>query len=266
MALPLGLERTWLYRRFIMGSVVQEVRARYAGSLLGTLWALLQPLSLIGIYSIVFSSIMRPGLEGGDHPLSYTIFLCSGLLLWMFFVELLSNTTNIFVRNGGLLKKVNFPRLTLPIITLLSALLNYAIIMAIFFLLLLVAGAPLSWALLYIPLVVLVTAGFAIGLGLAFATINVYYRDVAQLLAIITQLWFWLTPVVYPMSVVPERFHWLLAWNPIVPLVEAMHVMFLAGTKPDFSAIIAPSVFMLFSLALGVLVYFRLGADMTDEL
>jgi lipopolysaccharide transport system permease protein len=266
MALPLGLDRTWSYRRFILGSVTQELRSRYAGSLFGILWALLQPLSLILIYSVIFSSIMQPGLPAEGRAFAYTVYLCSGLLLWMFFVELLTRSTGIFVQNGGLLKKVNFPRLTLPIIALLSALLNYAIIMGVFLVLLIVAGfLPGSAALHALPAVA-ITAGFAIGLGLACATINVYYRDVEQFIAIVTQLWFWLTPIVYPVSIVPERFHVFLDWNPMVPLVEAMHAIFLAGTAPNASSLMFPAITALVSLMLGAWVYFRLGSDMTDEL
>ena len=266
MALPLGLDRTWSYRRFIFGSVMQELRSRYAGSLFGILWALLQPLSLILIYSVIFSSIMQPGLPAEGRAFAYTVYLCSGLLLWMFFVELLTRSTGIFVQNGGLLKKVNFPRLTLPIIALLSALLNYAIIMGVFLVLLIVAGfLPGSAALHALP-VVAITAGFAIGLGLACATINVYYRDIEQFIAIVTQLWFWLTPIVYPASIVPERFHVFLDSNPMVPMVEAMHGIFVAGTAPDASSLVFPAIIALVSLMLGAWVYFRLGSDMTDEL
>ena len=265
MALPLGLNRTWAYRRFIFGSVGQELRARYAGSLLGGLWVLLQPLALIVIYSVIFSSIMRPGLPDETRPFAYTVYLCSGLLLWMFFVELLTRSTGIFVQNGSLLKKVNFPRLALPIIALLSALLNYAVIMGVFFVLLIVVGfLPGAIALSALPIVA-IAAGFAIGLGLACATINVYYRDVEQFIGIITQLWFWLTPIVYPVTIVPERFHGFLMWNPIAPLVEAMHAIFMEGRAPIWSSLTAPAVTALVGLVLGAWVYFRLGSDMTDE-
>lgn len=113
---------------------------------------------------------------------------------------------------------------------------------------------------------VAITAGFAIGLGLACATINVYYRDIEQFIAIVTQLWFWLTPIVYPVSIVPERFHVFLDWNPMFPLVEAMHAIFVAGTAQDVSSLMFPAITALVCLMLGAWVYFRLGSDMTDEL
>ena len=109
-------------------------------------WALLEPLTLIVIYSVIFSQLMRPGLSGYDQPYAYTVFLCSGLLMWMFFVELLTRSVGLFVENGDLLKKVQFPRLTLLIIALLAALLNYAIIMLWFVMLLVWADfSPGLW-------------------------------------------------------------------------------------------------------------------------
>ena len=266
MQLPLGISATWAYRRFVLGSVTQEVSARYAGSLLGALWAILQPLTLIIIYSVIFSRVMSPGLPGYQQPFAYTVFLCSGLLLWMFFVELLTRSVSIFVQNGGLLKKVNFPRLTLPIIALLAALLNYGIIMMLFFILLVMGDfTPGIVSVGALP-VILIMAAFAVGLGLLGATINVYYRDVEQFTIVLTQFWFWLTPIIYPPEIVPAHFRVIFEWNPVFPLVAAMQDIFLRGIWPEWSALIYPTVAAVCLLFIGALVYFKLGGDMTDEL
>ena len=263
--LPLGIAETWAYRRFILGSVLQELRARYADSLLGAIWAVLQPLALIVIYSVIFSQLMSPRLPGYTQPYAYTVFLCSGLLLWMFFAELLTRCVGLFVHNGGLLKKVSFPRLTLPVIALLAALLNYLIIMVLFFALLVLTDfVPGVVALAALP-VLGIMAGLAIGLGLLGATINVYYRDVEQFTGVLTQFWFWLTPIIYPAEVVPDHFRSIFEWNPIFPLVAAMQDVFLRGLWPDWASLIYPASVAFASLCLGALVYFRLGQDMTDE-
>jgi lipopolysaccharide transport system permease protein len=265
MQLPLGIAETWAYRQFILGSVFQELRARYAESLLGGVWALVQPLTLIVIYSVIFSQLMRPGLSGYDQPYAYTVFLCSGLLLWMFFVELLTRNVGIFVENGGLLKKVQFPRLTLPIIALLAALLNYAIIMLWFGLLLVWADFFPGIAVMGALPVIVIVAGFAVGLGLLGATVNVYYRDVQHFTGVLTQFWFWLTPIIYPLEIVPQGYRTVFEWNPILPLVAAMQDIFLRGAWPNWYALAYPAVMSLAALCVGALVYFRLGQDMTDE-
>jgi lipopolysaccharide transport system permease protein len=222
-------------------------------------------LALIVIYSVIFSKLMTTRLPGYEQPYAYTIFLCSGLLLWTFFAELLTRCVGLFVQNGGLLKKVNFPRLTLPLIALFSALLNYLIIMALFFGLLLVAGATPGFEVLGALPVVAIVSGFAVGLGLLGATVNVYYRDVEQFTAVSTQFWFWLTPIIYPVAIVPEQYRYVLEWNPILPLVVAMQDVFLRGTLPHWGSLLYPALIAAASLGLGAWVYFRLGQDMTDE-
>ncbi len=265
MRLPLGIEATWGYRRFILGSVIQEVRAKYAESLLGAMWAVLQPLTLIVIYSVIFSQVMAPNLPGYDQPYAYTVFLCSGLLLWIFFLELLTRSVGVFVQNGGLLKKVNFPRLSLPLIALLSALLNYLIIMVLFIALLLLTGFVPGQSMVAAIPVIIITAGFAVGLGLLGATLNVYYRDIEQLTVVLAQFWFWLTPIIYPPQVVPDHFRSVFEWNPIFPLVVAMQDVFLRGVWPQWQTLMFPTVSALLALCLGALVYFKLGDDITDE-
>lgn len=266
MPLPLGIAETWAYRRFVIGSVFQEFRTRYAQSLLGSVWALLEPLTLIVIYSVIFSQLMRPGLSGYDQPYAYTVFLCSGLLMWMFFVELLTRSVGLFVENGDLLKKVQFPRLTLPIIALLAALLNYAIIMLWFVMLLVWADFSPGLVVMGALPIIFIAAGFAVGLGLFGATINVYYRDAAHLTGVLTQFWFWLTPIIYPLEIVSEGYRSFFEWNPVLPLVVAMQGIFLRGEWPQWHTLLFPTLVAFSALCLGALVYFKLGGDITDEL
>ena len=264
--LPFGIAETWAYRRFVLGAVVQEFRARYVESLLGALWAVLQPLTLIIIYSVIFTQLMSPKLPGYSQPFSFTVFLCAGLLLWMFFAELLTRCVGLFVQNGGLLKKVSFPRLTLPLIALLVALLNYCIIMCLFLVLLVITGFTPGLEVLSALPVILIMAGFAVGLGLLGATINVYYRDVEQFTGVLTQFWFWFTPIIYPMEIVPANLRFIFEWNPLLPLVVAMQDIFLRHSPPSWNSLLYPLTMAGVFLSLGAVTYFRLGKDMTDEL
>ena len=265
-SLAQSLLRTWDYRHFILGSVYHELRSRYTGSLLGLSWALLQPFSLIVLYSLVFSRLMSPTLAGHSGPYAYTVYLCSGLLLWTLFSELLSRCVGIFVHNGSLLKKVNFPKLTLPSIAVLCALLNYAIIMLLFFGLLLFTGYFPGWVILSAIPVVCVAVLFAVGLGLLGATINVFYRDVEQLLVVVLQFWFWMTPIVYHISILPQWVADPLRWNPMLPVVQALQGIFLDGALPQWSGLLYPLLLGLLLMAMGFLSYQALGKDIVDEL
>jgi len=264
---PLALLRElWVYRGFILSSVHRELRARYMGSQFGLAWAIIHPFSLILLYTLVFSNLMRPTLAGHEAPIAYSVYLCSGLLTWTFFSELLGRSVSIFVSNANLLKKVNFPKLTLPLIAILSSLLHYLIIMTLFLAFLLLAGYFPGLVILAALPVVLILVAFTIGLGILAGTINVFYRDIEQLTALVLQFWFWFTPIVYVRSILPDWLSVLLGWNPILPIVSAMQDIFLEVRPPDWSTLLYPSVLAVLLLALGLLVYLRLGGEIVDEL
>ncbi len=122
------LKQTWRYRGFVLGSVKREFQAKYHHSLLGVIWTLIQPLAMILVYTLIFSQVMKAKLPGVDTVFGYSIYLCAGLLTWGLFAEIVSKSQTIFIDNANLLKKVNFPSATLPLILMLNALVNFAII------------------------------------------------------------------------------------------------------------------------------------------
>lgn len=260
------LRGLWAYRGFVLASVLQELRARYMGSQFGLAWAIIQPFSLILLYTLIFSKLMRPTLSGHDAPLAYSIYLCAGLLTWTFFSELLGRFIGIFVANANLLKKVNFPRLTLPLIAILSSLLHYAIIMTLYLSFLWATGlfpGPIAWAAL--P-VVLILIAFTVGLGILAGTLNVFYRDIEQFTALILQFWFWFTPIVYAGSILPDWLATLLGFNPLLPIVTAMQRIFLDAAAPDWPTLLYPAFLAWLLLALGWRAYRRLAGEIVDEL
>jgi lipopolysaccharide transport system permease protein len=260
------LRELWLYRGFVVSSVHRELRSRYLGSQFGMAWAVIHPFSLILLYTVVFSKVMRPNLVGHTAPVAYSIYLCAGVLSWNLFSELLGRSVNIFVTNANLLKKVSFPKLTLPVIAILSSLLHFAIITALFLVFLLLADHFPGWILLAALPVVFILVAFSVGLGLLAGTVNVFYRDVEQLIVMIMQFWFWLTPVVYVRSVLPDWLSGLLGLNPVVPIVAAMHAIFLDARAPDWQSLLYPLILSGLLLALGLLAYRRLGGEIVDEL
>src|SRR5579859_5651791 len=179
----------WNYRGFIFGSVKREFQSRYRNSLLGAAWTVLQPLAMITVYTVVFSELMRAKLPGIDRAYAYSTFLCAGLLTWGLFAEILQRGQNVFLDNGNLIKKLNFPRICLPAITIISALLNFCITFTLFMLfLLIVHNFPGTVALYTLP-VLAIQIAMAAGIGTIAGVLNVFFRDVGQFVSILLQFW-----------------------------------------------------------------------------
>ncbi|HPC04057.1 MAG TPA: ABC transporter permease [Syntrophales bacterium] len=265
--ISLGMLRdVWKFRDFMWGAVKREFQARWTGTQLGAFWVVAQPLATILIFTLIFSRLINPSLPGHSSRFAYSIYLCSGVLTWNLFAEMLGRSVSIFVENANLLKKIRFPKLCLPIIVLTSSILNFAVILSLFLLfLVLVSAFPGVVVLAALP-VLLIQAGFAIGLGILLATVNVFYRDIQQIVQIVLQFWFWLTPIVYAVNQLPGTARDLMSWNPMWRLVQAYQDIFLGHRLPEWSALGYPALLALFFLGLGMFAYHRLQGEIVDEL
>lgn len=260
------LRECWDFRDFILGSVRREFVSRYLGTQLGFFWAVAQPLAMILIYTLVFSRIMKPSLPGHDSPLAYSIYLCAGIVSWQLFADVLNRSVGVFVHNGNLLKKVNLPKLALPLVAALSALANFAVVLVLFVAFLAIVGAfPGPAALAFLPVVALIVA-LAVGLGVLLGTINVFYRDVEQSMTMLLQFWFWLTPIVYPGRALPEGLAEVLACNPMAPVVRFAQSIFLDARVPPWSTLAYPAIVAAFLLLLSLVAFRRLSGEIVDEL
>jgi len=262
-----GLARsTWLYRGFIVGSVKREFQSRYRNSLLGAAWTVLNPLAMIIVYTVIFSQLMKARLPGVDNGLAYGIYLCAGILTWGFFAEILGRSQSVFLENANLIKKLSFPRICLPLIVVLNAGVNFAIIFALFLGFLLVTQNFPGWAVLGVLPVLALQVAFAIGLGIILGVLNVFFRDVGQFIGIFLQFWFWFTPIVYPLSILPESIQPLIALNPMAPLIGAYQGIFVYGQWPNWVEL-WPSALLAGALCLLAMRLFRKRAgEMVDEL
>lgn len=254
------------FRGFIAGSVKREFASRYRNSALGGAWLILQPLAQILVYTLVFSHVMQARLPGTQNTFSYSVFLCAGMLTWGLFADIVGRGQTMFLDNASLLKKLNFPRLCLPIIVVLNACVNFAIIFGLFTAFLAVTGNFPGWAFLAVFPVLAVMAAFAIGLGMVLGVLNVFFRDVGQFFAIVMQFWFWLTPIVYPVTSLPEWGKPLVLWNPMAPVVMAFQGVLTAGTLPNWASLWPAGLLALVLCAWGALLYKRSVGDMVDEL
>jgi len=260
------LRTLWLYRGLVIGSVAREFQAKYRNSLLGIGWTIINPLAMILVYTVIFSQVMRAKLPGVDDGLAYSIYLCAGILTWSLFAEVVTRCQNIFIDNANLLKKINFPRTSLPAIALLSSLLSFAIIFGIFLGFLFVSGRWPGWAALATLPVLLVEVCFAIGLGMILGVLNVFFRDVGQFFGIFLQFWFWCTPIVYPVSVLPESVRAIMPVNPMLSIIQAYQEIFIAGAFPNWLSLVYPSTLALLLCALALHLFRRHAGEMVDEL
>jgi lipopolysaccharide transport system permease protein len=255
------------YRGFIYGSVKREFQLKYRNSLLGAAWNVIQPLAMIVVYTLIFSQVMKAKLPGVDTTFAYSIYLCAGVITWGLFAEIAGRAQNIFLEHANLLKKLSFPRLCLPVIVVLNAGLNFAIVLSLFTVFLLITGnfPGLSYLAL-IPLLAIQVA-FAIGLGISLGVLNVFFRDVGQLFGVVLQFWFWLTPIVYPASILPESARdILLGWNPMAPLIAAYQGIFVRGHWPAWGTLVMPIVVAVLLCVCAMRLFRKRSGEMVDEL
>jgi len=256
----------WGYRGFILGSVKREFQAKYSNSLLGAAWTVINPLAMIIVYTVVFSQIMRAKLPGIDSQFAYSIYLCAGVLTWTFFSETVSRAQNVFLENANLLKKISFPRLCLPVIVVANASLNFVIIFGLFTVFLLASGSfPGVVYLAMFPLL-LIQILFSVGLGITLGVLNVFFRDVGQLFGVVLQFWFWLTPVVYPINILPEVVRHALRYNPMTNLITSYQGILVEGKWPDWSSLWPVSVLALLLCLWGMNLFRKHAGEMVDEL
>jgi lipopolysaccharide transport system permease protein len=261
-----SIKSLWDFRGFVIGSVRRDYQLRYRGTMLGVAWTVLQPLAMILIYTVVFSQLMKPKLSGTAGEFAYSIHLCAGVITWGLFADIIQRSQSVFLDNANLLKKLSFPRLTLPVIVVATALLNFFIVLGLFLVFLLVTGNfPGVSIFAAIPLLG-VQVLFAVGLGVTLGVLNVFFRDAGQLSGLLLQFWFWATPIVYPASILPE---WLKPWmnlNPMYHLMQGYQNIFVAGQLPDWQ-----SLGLLALLSAGLAMYAvrlfrRHSGEMVDEL
>ncbi|MQA39874.1 ABC transporter permease [Rugamonas aquatica] len=256
----------WRYRGFVLGSVQREFQSRYRNSLLGATWTILNPLAMILVYTVIFSQVMGSRLQGSTATFAYSIYLCAGALTWGLFAEITGRSQSVFIDHANLIKKLQFPRICLPIIVVLNALVNFAIIFGLFTAFLLISGSFPGWVYFAVFPVLLLQIVFAIGLGMVLGVLNVFFRDVGQFFTIVLQFWFWFTPIVYPASTLPAPVRELLVWNPMAAVIGAYQHILVNGQMPQWGSLLPVAIAGLLCCALGLQLFRKRAGEMVDEL
>lgn len=222
------LETLYNYRYFLWMWTVREIKVRYKQSILGGAWAILQPLSLVIIFTIVFSFIIRVPTDGVPYPL----FAYTALLPWTFLATSISFAIPSLVNNMNLVTKAKFPREILPVAVIIAALVDFVVASLILGFMMIAYQVPIQWTLIWVPLLILVQIILILGLSLLGSAINVFFRDIRFIVPLGIQLWLYATPIIYPVSLVPEKFQTLYMLNPMAGLVTSYRRVVLYGLPP----------------------------------
>lgn len=244
----------------------RDFKIRYLGSLLGIYWNVLHPIVLIAIYTLIFSKVMGSRLGHSSDNWSYSLYLCAALLPWNAFSETFNRSVVALVDNSAFLKKMVFPTYILFLSTLLTSLINFAITLTVYLIVLLCLGR-LHMDLL--PIYLLFGLGFnflGMFLGMGLGCLNVFLRDFQQLTAIIFQLWFWFTPIVYLTDHLPTVAQKLLWFNPAFSFIEALHETLYFGRMPSIQAIAISFLSLTLAGAVGIFIYKKAEPLVRDEL
>ncbi len=256
----------WRYRIFVLASIRGELKGRFARSRLGGAWFILNPLAQAAIFALVLSEVLGAKLGVSNDKAAYPIYLMSGMAAWGLFAEIVNRSLTVFIEYGPTLKKIAFPRICLPVIVGGSAILNHVLLLAATVVVFALLGRLPGVGWLVIPLGVVLISMFAFGLGLLLGIFNVFVRDVGQVFSVVLQIWFWLTPVVYPAETIPQGLVWLVAINPMAPLVRLYQGALLNNAWPNLIDLLYPFTLSVVLLACALAVFRRASPELVDVL
>lgn len=265
-----NLQNLYKYRVLIQSLVSRELKARYRGSVLGFFWSFFNPLLLLTVYTIVFNYIL-PNRALETQP--YALFLFSGLLPWTWFSSSLLESSNVIMSGGNLIKKIIFPAEVLPFVSVLANMVHFLLGTPILLLFTLIYNVNLNWNALFFPLIVVVQLLLTLGFCLLVSSLSVHFRDLRDILANLITLWFFCSPIIYPLTfsaaqeqtVLSQVFRRILYLNPISYLMDAYHQAVFYGRPPDVRNLIIVLAVSMMVFAAGYFVFDRLRDTFAEE-
>lgn len=251
--------RFFSYGNLIWMLVVKELKARYRGTFFGFLWSFLNPLIAMLTYVLIFSIYMKVEME------NYSVFLLSGMLPWIWFSSAVNESSNAIIANGGLIKKIALPTEIFPFVYVASNLMNYLFSIPILMALLVVLKVKIGAGLLFFPVLALIQYVFTFGVALVVSSATVKFRDFIYLIPNVIQIWYFITPIMYPATVIPEKYGFLLKYNPFAYFALAYQGIFLHNRIPDLRTIIGLSAFSAAVFVIGIFVFQRFKDAFPEE-
>ena len=255
----IGLHDLWRYRELLYFLIWRDVKIRYKQTLLGAGWAIIQPLFAMLLFTLFFGRLARIPSDGVPYPL----FAYAGLLPWTFFANALTNSGNSLVGSSSLITKVYFPRVIIPSAAVLAGLLDFVIAFLLLIPMLIYYSIPVTRNLLLLPVFVCLAIFLALGIGMWLSALNVKYRDIRYALPFLIQLWLFASPVIYPVSIMPERWRWVLALNPMTGIIEGFRAS-LFGGKLDALTTLTSAVLTIVILIISFFAFRRVEDSFAD--
>lgn len=256
----------WAYRYFILSSIKNELRLRFIRSKLGALWMIIHPLMQVVIFATILSEVLSAKLPGIDNKYAYALYLMAGTLCWSMFAETIGKCVSLFVDSGNLMKKMAFPRICLPFIAAGTMLVNNTLLLLAIFVVFAVLGHYPGSEAMWLPVLILITLLFAMSVGMLLGVLNVFMRDIGQVVPVVLQALFWLTPIVYNIRILPEHVQHLFKMNPLYPLVSSYQNVLLYDQPPVWSALTWLVGVSLVLAAASLVVFRRASPEMVDAL
>jgi len=248
------------YRTLFIILALRDITLRYRQTVLGIVWAVLQPLLPMAIFTAVFARVLRPNTGG----VPYWLFVLAGMAPWTFFANAINTSGATFVSNHGLLNKVYFPRAILPGAAVAACMLDYAVMSALLLGLASWRGYRPNIEWLLLPMIAFITAGLAMSVGLALASLMAIYRDVKHVLPFLVQLWMFATPIMYPVNLLPQQVRWAVGLNPMAGIIEALRSC-LFGTPPDWNLLALSGLSIVAIGFASAFLFHRLEADLAER-
>jgi lipopolysaccharide transport system permease protein len=248
------------YRTLFIILALRDITLRYRQTVLGIVWAVLQPLLPMAIFTAVFARVLRPNTGG----VPYWLFVLAGMAPWTFFANAINTSGTTFVSNHGLLNKVYFPRAILPGAAVAACMLDYAVMSALLLGLASWRGYRPNIEWLLLPMIAFITAGLAMSVGLALASLMAIYRDVKHVLPFLVQLWMFATPIMYPVNLLPQQVRWAVGLNPMAGIIEALRSC-LFGTPPDWNLLALSGLSIVAIGFASAFLFHRLEADLAER-
>ena len=256
----LNLRGIWEYRELLLFLAWRDLKTRYAQTTIGFAWAIVQPVAMMLLFTLVFSNFAKLPSDGVPYPL----FAYAALLPWGYFSRSLDKSSFSMVAESNLISKVYFPRIIVPISAMLVGLADFAIAFFLFLVMMAFYGIVPSWEALFIPLFLLLSILTSLAVSLWLAALFVRFRDIAAAMPLVTQIWMFASPVVYPSSLVPEQWKWLYNLNPMVGVIEGFRWTLLKTPPPGLDRIAVTVVFISALLLLGMSYFNRMERKFAD--